>query len=120
MLLSIAQHAEVDAYRTRDEVTVGVASRTSVDGAGVHARTTTDTLKNLPVLRVANPLGAAVVDEDDVHLVSCRTSFTEVAGVGGCGLTRAGSAEHALEDGQALVVGDDLLQSDGGDVQLGT
>ena len=40
--------------------------------------------------------------------------------VGGRGLSRASTAEHALEDGQTIVVRDNLLQSDRGDVQFGT
>ena len=70
------------------------------------------------MLGVANPLGAAVVDEDDVHGLGRGARLAEVGGVGGGGLSGAGTAEHALEHGQAVVVGDDLLQADGGNVEL--
>ena len=55
MLLDVAQHAEVDAHGAGNEVAVAVASRTTVDGTGVHARTTADALQHLPMLWIANP-----------------------------------------------------------------
>ena len=119
VLLRVAQHAEVDADRTWDEVAVGVAATTTIDGAGVHARTTTDALQCLPVLWIADPLRAAVIHQNDVHRMGCRTSLAEVRGKGCRRLSCASSAEHALEHGQTVVVGDDLLQTDGCDVQLG-
>ena len=48
-----------------------------------------------------------------------RTGFAEVAREGRRGLACSCTAEHTLEDGQTVVVGDDLLQADGGDVQFG-
>ena len=120
MLLRVAQHAEVDADGARNEVAVRVAARATIDGARVHARTTADALQRLPVLGVGNPLRSAVVDQHDVHVVGRRTGLAEVARKRRRGLTRTCSAEHALEDGQTLVVGNDFLQADGGDVQART
>ena len=120
MSLRIAQHAEVDAYRTGDEIAVRVASAATVHRAGVHAGTAADALQYLPVLRIAYPLTATVVHEDDVHFLCRWTGFAEVRSVGGRGLSRSGTAQHALEDGQALVVRDDFLQTDGRNVQLRT
>ena len=120
VLLRVAEHAEVDADGAGDEVTVGIAAASAIDGAGVHARTATDALQRLPVLGVGNPIRSAVVDEHDVHRLGRRTGLAEMGGEGGCRLTRAGAAEHPLEHGEALVVGDDLLQTDGGDMQFRT
>ena len=53
-----------------------------------------------------------------MHVVGRWTSFAEVAGVGRGGLTRTCTTKHALEDCQTLIVGDDLFQTDGGNVQL--
>ena len=50
--------------------------------------------------------------------ISYYAGLAEVAGIGRGGLSRAGTAEHTLEHGEAVVVRDDLLQTDGGDVEL--
>ena len=72
------------------------------------------------MLRVAYPLAATIVHKDDMHRIRSWSGLAEMRGESGCRLTCACSAEHALEDGQTVVVGDDFLQSDGGDVKLRT
>ena len=72
------------------------------------------------MLRIADPLTAPVVNQYDVHGMSRRAGLAEVTRIG-CGrLTGSCTAEHTLEDCQTIVIRDDLLQSDGGDVQFGT
>ena len=53
-------------------------------------------------------------------MVGRGTSLAEVRRVGRRGLSCAGTAQHALEDSQTLIVRDNLFQSDGGDVQTWT
>ena len=72
------------------------------------------------MLWVADPLAAPVVHEDDMHRSGRRTGLAEVRGVGGRRLTGAGTTKHALEDGQTVVVRNDFLQADGGDMELRT
>ena len=54
--LRVAQHAEVDADGTGDEVTVRVSTAAPIDGTGVHARTAADALQALPMVWIAYPL----------------------------------------------------------------
>ena len=116
--LLILEHTEVDADRPWDEIGVGIASRTTIDGTGVHAGTATHALEGLPVLDVTEDAAASVIDEDDVHL-SPWTCLAEVRRIDRGGLACAMASEKTLEDAHCLVVGNDLLQADGNDVQFG-
>ncbi len=78
MFLRVAQHAQIDAYGAGDEVAVTVAARATVHGTRVHARATADALQRLPVFGIGNPFRAAVVHEDNVHVVSRRACLAEV------------------------------------------
>ena len=113
VLLCVAEHTEVDADRTGDEITITVATTATIDRTSIHARAAADTFQGLPVFWVADPLTASVIYEDDVHRVRCRTSLTEMRSVSRGRLTCTSATKHALEDGQTVVVGDDLLQTDG-------
>ena len=120
VLLWITKHTEVDTDGTWNKVAVTVTATATIDRTGVHARTATDALQGLPVLWVAYPLAAPVIYQYDVHLVGSGTCLAEMTCKRGGGLTCARTAEHALEHGQAVVVGDDLLQTDGGNVEFRT
>ena len=72
------------------------------------------------MLGVGNPLASSVVYQYNVHVVSCWTCLAEVAGICCRGLARTGAAKHTLEDGQTLVVGDNLFQTNGGNVEART
>ena len=70
------------------------------------------------MLGIANPIASAVIHKHDVHVVSRRAGLAEMTRIGRRGLPRSCTAEHTLENGQTLVVGNDLFQADGGDMQL--
>ncbi len=116
--LLVLEHTEIDADRPWDEIGVGIASRPTIDGTGVHAGTATHALKGLPVLDVTEDAAASVIDEDDVHL-SPWTCLAEVRRIDRGGLACSMTSEETLEDSHCLVVGNDLLQANGNDVQLG-
>ena len=113
----VLEHTEVYTNRTGDEIGVAGTSRTAVDGTSVHAGTTANTFQSLPVLRVGDSIAAPVVKQHHVHL-SPRAGLPEMRGEAGRWLACATAAEQPLEDGERVVVGDELLYTHGHDVEL--
>ena len=118
MLVWILQHIQIDADRTWDEISIAVATRTTIHRTGVHAGTTTHTFQRLPMFFIAQDAAASIVYQNDVHLTP-RTRATEMRRVDGGGLTCSMTRQQALEHSHCLVVGYQLLDAHRDDVKFG-
>ena len=116
--LRVAQHAEVDAYRSGDEVGIGITSAPPIDRASVHTLATADAVEGADVLGISQDVAPPVVHDDDVKLATgCRTAV--VRRVRGDGLSRTGASQKAGEDTERFEVRHDLLHPERRDVELG-
>ena len=112
------QHPEVDAQRPRNEIGIGIASRTAVNRTGVHAGPAAEALEHVAVRGVGQPFRTAVIDQNDVNPFPRGRTAVE-RGVARDGLSGARTRQQARENRQRLHVGDHLLDSHDGDMQVG-
>ena len=113
----VAQHAQVDADRSRDEIGVAIACRTAIDGTGVHAGTTAHAFQRLPVFLIGQDTATPVVHQHDMHLAT-RTGATEMGGIDGGFLACSITGQEALEHTHRGIVGHEFLDTHGNDMQL--
>ena len=117
------QRREHGADRTRIDAAVGVAGGLAIDGTDIEARTAADAAEDFFAIG-GQHFGAAVVDEDDVHLLRAGRTVgaartVDEFGVDGELLSGGGTPEQIEQDREVGVGRHDFLDADQRDVDFG-
>ena len=109
---------------TRNEPAVGKTTDILVDGAIIGAGAATDALEDVPPDGVFENFRASVVENDDVEFLGATfivaaTGTCDELGVGGHFLSSSRASEQFQENSERFPIGDDLVEADDGDLQVG-
>lgn len=96
---------------------IAMTAAAPVYRAGVKTSGAADTFEGVAEILSAEMKAAAVVDEDDMHLLAL-TRTPEVTGIGGDRLPRGAAGEQPQEHPQMTALRDQLLDTHTGDVHL--
>lgn len=108
VFLWIIKHTEIDTYRTRNKIRIGVSSAPTVYRTSIHTCSAADTVHYLAMLGHTQNLTASVIDNDKMLFATLMGS-SEMRSVCSDGLSRCRTCKQTCKDTQRFEVGDNLV-----------
>ena len=114
-------HTKIDAYRSRNKVSIGISTRATIDWTSIHTSSTTDTVQYFHMIGLCQDIATAIVHDNDMILTVVSFLLTwpaEVRSVGSSRLSRTTTSQQASKYTQCLHVGHNLFDAKCRDIQL--